>query len=306
MTDLLQCLNNNCIVLVFVSLVGLCLGSFYNVVIIRSLKNESIVFPTSKCPNCNKSLYFWHNIPIISYLILKGECYFCHSKISLQYPLIEFITMLLFALTYMKFGISLTFIFALLWISLLTIMTGTDIKEKLVDCVLAIVMAISGLIYSFITFGFVGFISSVLGILIAIFIMEGLARLGFLIIKSRFIGEADTYVAAALGSICGINNLLYVLGYGLLASMIIVLPVFLYNRYKQNDKFTCILSILFILAILFYKTFSNIYTFIFVLLIAVLLIIFILKNMKSKNDLTYLPYIPALAIGFLYYLFFNI
>ena len=306
MSDWLYILNNNPLVLTFIAVIGLCLGSFYNVVIIRSLKDESIVFPASKCPHCEHPLYFWHNIPILSYLILRGKCYFCNEKISFQYPLVEFITMLFFILSYMKFGISLTLAFSLIWLSLLLIMTVTDFKEKLVDCTLAIAMAISGVIYSFLTFGVNGLINSALAIIAAIILMELIARSGYLITKSRAMGEADTYVAAAIGSVCGIKNLLYVLAYGLIASMIIILPIFLYNRFKQNDKTTCILSILFILGFLVFKTFNNIYIFIIILILAILLIISILKNMKSKSDLTYLPYVPALFAGFLYYLFFNI
>ena len=132
MSDWLYILNNNPLVLTFIAVIGLCLGSFYNVVIIRSLKDESIVFPASKCPHCEHPLYFWHNIPILSYLILRGKCYFCNEKISFQYPLVEFITMLFFVLSYMKFGISLTLAFSLIWLSLLLIMTVTDFKEKLV------------------------------------------------------------------------------------------------------------------------------------------------------------------------------
>ena len=69
-------------ILFWVCVIGLCLGSFFNVVILRSLSNESIVFPASKCPKCNHKLYFWHNIPVLSYILLGGKCYFCKEKIE--------------------------------------------------------------------------------------------------------------------------------------------------------------------------------------------------------------------------------
>ena len=79
----------NTYILIWVGIVGLCLGSFYNVVILRSLTGESIVFPGSKCPKCQNKLKPWHNIPVISYLFLRGKCAFCKEKISIQYPIIS-------------------------------------------------------------------------------------------------------------------------------------------------------------------------------------------------------------------------
>ena len=66
-----------------VFLIGLCIGSFLNVVALRGLSGESIAFPASKCPSCQKPLKWWHNIPVISYLFLRGKCAFCKEKITL-------------------------------------------------------------------------------------------------------------------------------------------------------------------------------------------------------------------------------
>lgn len=78
-------------ILFWVCILGLCFGSFFNVVILRTLSNESIVFPPSKCPKCNNKLLWWHNIPVLSYILLRGKCYFCKEKISIQYPVVELI-----------------------------------------------------------------------------------------------------------------------------------------------------------------------------------------------------------------------
>ena len=64
----------NYYILFWVCILGLCLGSFYNVVILRSLSEESIIFPPSKCPKCGERLKPWHNIPVLSYIFLKGKC----------------------------------------------------------------------------------------------------------------------------------------------------------------------------------------------------------------------------------------
>ena len=124
----------NYYILFWIFIIGICLGSFYNVVILRSLSGESIVYPPSKCPKCGQRLKPWHNIPILSYIFLKGKCAFCKEKISIQYPLVEFVTGLLFLLTYIKFGFHYMTLLVLLCISCLIIMTVTDLKEKIVDC----------------------------------------------------------------------------------------------------------------------------------------------------------------------------
>ena len=215
--------------LIWICVFGLCFGSFYNVVILRSLSGESIVFPPSKCPKCGAKLLFWHNIPVISFLILRGKCYFCREKISIQYPMVELITMLLFGCSFLKYGMTYTTLFVIFWLSCLLIMTATDIKEKLVDCNIAIAVCISGIIYAGLTAGWHGVWLSLLGIVTGAFIMEVVARLGYLFAKTRAMGEADTYVAAALGSIfgvCGTVAVLKLLLLSIVVSMLFVIPVF--------------------------------------------------------------------------------
>ncbi len=293
----------NYYILFWVCILGLCLGSFYNVVILRSLSNESIVFPPSKCPKCGERLKPWHNIPVLSYIFLRGKCAFCKEKISIQYPIIELITMALFALSYIKFGFEWKALFSVIICSTLLIMTMTDLKEKLVDCNIAIGLAIVGLLYN----GFVNnaWLDSIYGLLAGVIIMEILARLGYLIKKERAFGEADTYVAGALGACFGLQGLLHVLIYTLFASMIFIVPMFLYRQYKNNDKFTCILFILFALSALVFKTvLQNWYSFGVLATLGLVLAFSILKNLRKETNPLYLPLVPAFALGALYFLFF--
>lgn len=293
-------------ILFWVCVVGLCLGSFFNVVILRSLSNESIVFPASKCPKCNHKLYFWHNIPVLSYILLGGKCYFCKEKISIQYPLVELLTMLLFGISFVKFGIDIKTVFVLFWLSCFIIMTATDLKAKLVDCNIAIAMAISGVIYNFVTGGVEALVSSLIGLVVGAIILELIARSGYLVAGERAMGEADTYVAAAIGAIVG-KDILFVLAYALIASMIFIVPMFLYNQYKNDNKKTCILSVLFVLAIMVFKLLSQSYWALATLIVVgALLALSILKNIKQEENRNYLPYVPALAIGALYYIFFSV
>ena len=292
-------------ILFWICILGLCLGSFFNVVILRSISGESIVYPPSKCPKCGNKLKPWHNIPVLSYIFLRGKCAFCKEKISIQYPIIELLTMFLFVLSYQKFGFSILTLFVIFWLSCIIIMTVTDIKTRLVDCNIAILMAVAGIFYCLISSGLTGLLDSILGLIAGALVVEVIARLGFLIAKTRAMGEADTYVAGALGAIVGLHSILPVLLYGLVASMIFIIPVFLYNRYAAGDKITCIMSILFITTIIGAKIYpDNILIVALMMIIGLMLTGSILMSMKSEENRNYLPYVPALSAGFLYFLFF--
>ena len=89
------------------AVLGLAVGSFLNVVIYRVPRQESIVSPGSHCPSCSTPIKGRHNVPVFSWLILRGRCHSCHDRISVRYPLVEAGTALLFAAITMRFGLSL-------------------------------------------------------------------------------------------------------------------------------------------------------------------------------------------------------
>ena len=120
-------------------------------------------------------------------------------------------------------------------------------------------------------------------------------------------GEADTYVAGALGGMFGIQSIIWVLLYGLIVSMIFIVPMFLYNQYKNNNKLTCILSVLFILTVLiYYKLAANYWIAAVLIITGISLAGSILNNIKREENRNYLPYVPALALGALYFIFFSV
>lgn len=122
----------NEIIAVFFFLFGLIFGSFYNVVGLRVPKNQSIVYPNSHCTKCKHELAWFELIPVLSYLFLRGKCRKCGLKISPIYPIIEALTGFLFAFSYVMFGWSLELIIAILFISLLVIITVSDLAYMLI------------------------------------------------------------------------------------------------------------------------------------------------------------------------------
>lgn len=117
---------------VFVIIIALVLGSFFNVVAIRLLKGESFVYPPSHCPSCKHSLSPLDLIPVISYLFLRGRCRYCRTEISPLYPLGELITALSLYSIYIAFGFSLELIPASVLVVVLVLAVMTDLREKVI------------------------------------------------------------------------------------------------------------------------------------------------------------------------------
>ena len=111
---------------------GSIVGSFLNVCIHRMPKSESIVWPRSHCPICKKRIPGYDNIPFISFILLKGRCRFCKQRISLRYPLVEFLTALMFVILFSKFGLSFDFFVFSLFTCSLIIATFIDIKHRII------------------------------------------------------------------------------------------------------------------------------------------------------------------------------
>ncbi|MEK3954133.1 prepilin peptidase [Psychrobacillus sp. FSL K6-1464] len=113
-------------------LYGLVFGSFFNVVGLRVPKGESIVRPPSHCTVCDRNLTVKDLVPVFSYVFLKGKCRGCGTKIHWMYPVMELATGLLFAFAYYQLGFTLELVVALLFISLLVIITVSDIAYMLI------------------------------------------------------------------------------------------------------------------------------------------------------------------------------
>lgn len=127
---------------------GTVIGSFLNVCIYRLPREESIAYPGSHCISCSEPISFYNNIPILSYLFLKGRCSKCNSEISLRYPLVEIITGLLFLATVRSFGLSLETLFYLVFISALIAITFIDLRHMIIPNVITYPGIILGILYN--------------------------------------------------------------------------------------------------------------------------------------------------------------
>jgi len=122
---------------VLIFILGLIVGSFSNVCIYRIPKNESIVYPASHCPKCHSNIKPVDNIPLISYILLKGRCRNCKSKISIQYPVVELLTGLIYLIIYLAYGLSVQTLIYIILSSALVIIAFIDLNEQIVPVYLS-------------------------------------------------------------------------------------------------------------------------------------------------------------------------
>ena len=135
---------------VLFSIFGLVFGSFFNVVGLRVPKKESIAFPPSHCTKCDRQLTPLDLVPVFSYLFLRGKCRSCGEKIHWVYPLMEAITAILFVASYLIFGFTPELIVAILFVSLLVIITVSDIAYMLIPDKVLLPFAVALLVLRFV------------------------------------------------------------------------------------------------------------------------------------------------------------
>ena len=123
--------------LVFVGIVGALIGSFLNVVIHRVPHEESIVFPNSRCPACGAGIRFYDNVPVLSWMLLRGRCRDCRTSISARYPAVELLTAALFALTFwFRSGWTLSLPFDLVFVALIVALVFIDAEHMILPNVI--------------------------------------------------------------------------------------------------------------------------------------------------------------------------
>ncbi len=126
------------VALAFVAVLGAMIGSFLNVVIHRLPREQSIVFPNSRCPSCDTAIRPYDNIPVISYAILRGRCRACRSPISARYPAVELLVAALFGLVFWRDGLTLALPFDLVFATALVALVFIDAEHMLLPDVITL------------------------------------------------------------------------------------------------------------------------------------------------------------------------
>lgn len=200
-------------VLVMAFILGSVIGSFLNVCIYRLPREESIVFPVSHCPKCDRAIAPYDNIPILSFLILRGKCRHCREPISWQYPLVEALNGVFYLFTFYWFGLSwLTLIYAL-FISAMLVVAIVDFQHKIIPDEISIGGIPVGLALAILILP-LSWIDSLLGILIGGGILFAVSRIWLIVFKEEGMGDGDIKLMAMVGAFLGwkIAILIIILG----------------------------------------------------------------------------------------------
>ncbi|UCC38243.1 MAG: prepilin peptidase [Candidatus Aminicenantes bacterium] len=134
--------------IIFIVLFGLVWGSFLNVVIYRLPSGMSLLRPPSSCPRCKKNIKFYDNIPVISFLLLKGRCRFCKEKIPFSYPLVEFMAPASFLLLYSQHSLSFFFFASCLFASAMIVLGIIDFYHQILPDEITLPGLVLALVYS--------------------------------------------------------------------------------------------------------------------------------------------------------------
>lgn len=205
-------------------LLGLVVGSFLNVCIYRIPRKISIVKPFSFCPSCNNAIKPWHNIPVLSFILLKGRCAYCGSKISLRYPLVEILNGIFYVIAFLNFGLTASLPFVLIFISSLIVISFIDLDFQIIPDFISIPLIFIGFILSFMPHNAVGLVSSFKESLIGIAIGGG-SLLLVSIISRGGMGGGDIKLNAGVGAFLGWKSALLTIFAGSLIGSIIGLVI---------------------------------------------------------------------------------
>lgn len=188
--------------------VACCIGSFFNVVIYRLPSGQSLVSPASHCPGCNHPIAFYENIPLLSFLFLRGKCRYCRVPISFRYPLVELLTGLLALALFRHWGLHAQFAIESFFVSLLILITFIDLDTYLIPNVLSLSGLAAGILFSFFSVR-VTWLGGLIGALVGGGFLY-LIALGYELIRHQEgLGMGDVKLLAMIGAFLGWSGVIF-------------------------------------------------------------------------------------------------
>lgn len=216
---------------VFVFLLGLVFGSFYSCISYRIPNKISTIKPGSFCPKCKKTLKWYMNIPLFSYIFLKGKCAYCKNKISIIYPLTEFLTALIFLFSFIYYGISYNFLIAVILSSILIIVTITDLKYYYISDRVIIIGVILILLLNYLLGGYGVLLYKIVSALADFSLMYLVKIIGDKAFKKESLGGGDIKLMAFVGAAVGFIPSLIVL---FIASILGLIFSYMLDKKKEE------------------------------------------------------------------------
>jgi leader peptidase (prepilin peptidase)/N-methyltransferase len=223
------------VVLIFVGLTGLAVGSFLNVVIYRLPRRIPFSKGRSVCPQCGTKLAWYHNIPLFSFVFLRGKCAFCRARISFRYPLVELINALGYLYFYWQFGLGWSFVSLAFLTSALVAIFFIDLDFQMIPDAITLPGIVLGLVLSPLPGG-IGFVGSLIGILVGGGALYLIAVLGDWLFKKESMGGGDIKMAAMLGAFLGWQKILLIFITSAFIGLVISLVVMLFSAEVRQTR----------------------------------------------------------------------
>ena len=224
---------------IFVTILGALWGSFANVCILRLPLDKGVVTGRSFCPNCKKLIIWKDNIPIISFLLLKGKCRQCKKPISFQYTLVEILSLLSFLLIYYFYGISITTLLLIILALIFIIIFFIDLKHFIIPNTLTFPLMILGFIKSFIPNLdeiFPNYIDSLIGGLFGYGIIWSIIFFYKQVRKKDGMGLGDAKLFAVIGFWFGWISIPFVIFLSSIIALLSVIPDLIKNSKKMTTQ----------------------------------------------------------------------
>jgi len=188
--------------IIIIILLGLAWGSFLNVLIFRLPRKMSLLKPPSSCPECQHKIKFYHNIPVVSYIWLRGKCKYCGAKIPLSYFLVELTTPVIFILLYIQYSLSFHFFASCLFSSAMITLCVIDYNHQILPDIITLPGFVGSVIYSLFRLD-LNLFDSLLGAVSGAGFLLLVYALYYLIRKREGLGMGDVTIMLFIGSYLG-------------------------------------------------------------------------------------------------------
>ena len=193
MTDLVS--------IVLLVVVGLAVGSFLNVCIYRLPRHESLIWPGSHCTACGRGLSWFENVPLLSYLVLRGRCRSCGAPISSVYPLVELVTPALFVMQYWQLGWQPLLLVRLVFSCAMVVLFVVDLQHRILPNAITVSGVGVGLALSI--FMEPGWRDAVIGVVVGGGVLFGVAEVYYRLRGEEGLGMGDVKMLAMIGAFLG-------------------------------------------------------------------------------------------------------
>ena len=221
--------SDNAALALVAGLVGLLIGSFLNVCIVRLPADQSVVTPRSHCPSCGQQIAWFDNIPVVSWLLLRGKCRGCGAAIAALYPLVELATALLWAWMAWRFGLTLVGLKGALFTTILLGIAMTDAREFQIPDEFTIGGLVLGLVFAAVG-GSAELLQAALGAGAGFLLLWVVGQGGTWLFKEEAMGGGDIKMMAMVGAFVGWQGVLLTVFLGALVGTAIFLPLTMLGR----------------------------------------------------------------------------